>query len=124
MSLGNNIKSITNGNKILSLSYYDGKYSITYQHGTQKYNMKNNIDDLEYANYIFDQLYEDIFRDDFFGKNYQIAEEIEVLTKEIESDARIAMNALGRSLTGSITVNSLDILKNINKLKQLVEKLK
>ena len=124
MSLGNNIKSITNGNKILSLSYYDGKYSITYQHGTQKYNMKNNIDDLEYANYIFDQLYEDIFRDDFFGKNYQIAEEIEVLTKEIESDARIAMNALGRSLTGSITVNSLDILQNINKLKQLVEKLK
>ena len=50
MSLGNNIKSITNGNKIISLSYYDGKYSITYQHGTQKYNMKNNIDDLEYAN--------------------------------------------------------------------------
>ena len=124
MSLGNNIKSITNGNKILSLSYYDGKYSITYQHGTQKYNMKSDIDNLEYANYIFDQLYEDIFRDDFFGKNYQIAEEIEVLTKEIESDARIAMNALGRSLTGSITVNSLDILQNINKLKQLVEKLK
>ena len=124
MSLGNNIKSITNGNKILSLSYYDGKYSITYQHGTQKYNMKNNIDDLEYANYIFDQLYEDIFRDDFFSKNYQIAEEIEVLAKEIESDARIALNALGRSLTGSITVNSLDILQNINKLKQLVEKLK
>lgn len=124
MSLGNNIKSITNGNKILSLSYYDEKYSITYQHGTQKYNMKSDIDDLEYANYIFDQLYEDIFRDDFFGKNYQIAEEIEVLTKEIESDARIAMNALGRSLTGSITVNSLDILQNINKLKQLVEKLK
>ena len=124
MSLGNNIKSITNGNKILSLSYYDGKYSITYQHGTQKYNMKSDIDNLEYANYIFDQLYEDIFRDDFFGKNYQIAEEIEVLAKEIESDARIALNALGRSLTGSITVNSLDILKNINKLKQLVEKLK
>ena len=124
MSLGNNIKSITNGNKILSLSYYDGKYSITYQHGTQKYNMKSDIDDLEYANYIFDQLYEDIFRDDFFGKNYQIAEEIEVLAKEIESDARIALNALGRSLTGSITVNSLDILQNINKLKQLVEKLK
>ena len=124
MSLGNNIKSITNGNKILSLSYYDGKYSITYQHGTQKYNMKSDIDNLEYANYIFDQLYEDIFRDDFFGKNYQIAEEIEVLTKEIESDARIAMNALGRSLTRSITVNSLDILQNINKLKQLVEKLK
>ena len=124
MSLGNNIKSITNGNKILSLSYYDGKYSITYQHGTQKYNMKNNIDDLEYANYIFDQLYEDIFRDDFFGKSYQIAEEIEVLAKEIESDARIALNALGRSLTGSITVNSLDILQNIDKLKQLVEKLK
>ena len=124
MSLGNNIKSITNGNKILSLSYYDGKYSITYQHGTQKYNMKSDIDDLEYANYIFDQLYEDIFRDDFFGKNYQIAEEIEVIAKEIESDARIALNALGRSLTGSITVNSLDILQNINKLKQLVEKLK
>ena len=124
MSLGNNIKSITNGNKILSLSYYDGKYSITYQHGTQKYNMKSDIDNLEYANYIFDQLYEDIFRDDFFGKNYQIAEEIEVLAKEIESDARIALNALGRSLTGSITVNSLDILQNINKLKQLVEKLK
>lgn len=124
MSLGNNIKSITNGNKILSLSYYDEKYSITYQHGTQKYNMKSDIDNLEYANYIFDQLYEDIFRDDFFGKNYQIAEEIEVLTKEIESDARIALNALGRSLTGSITVNSLDILQNINKLKQLVEKLK
>ena len=124
MSLGNNIKSITNGNKILSLSYYDEKYSITYQHGTQKYNMKSDIDNLEYANYIFDQLYEDIFRDDFFGKNYQIAEEIEVLAKEIESDARIAMNALGRSLTGSITVNSLDILQNINKLKQLVEKLK
>lgn len=124
MSLGNNIKSITNGNKILSLSYYDEKYSITYQHGTQKYNMKSDIDDLEYANYIFDQLYEDIFRDDFFGKNYQIAEEIEVLTKEIESDARMTMNALGRSLTGSITVNSLDILQNINKLKQLVEKLK
>ena len=124
MSLGNNIKSITNGNKILSLSYYDEKYSITYQHGTQKYNMKSDIDNLEYANYIFDQLYEDIFRDDFFGKSYQIAEEIEVLAKEIESDARIAMNALGRSLTGSITVNSLDILKNINKLKQLVEKLK
>ena len=124
MSLGNNIKSITNGNKILSLSYYDEKYSITYQHGTQKYNMKSDIDNLEYANYIFDQLYEDIFRDDFFGKNYQIAEEIEVLAKEIESDARIALNALGRSLTGSITVNSLDILQNINKLKQLVEKLK
>ena len=124
MSLGNNIKSITNGNKILSLSYYDEKYSITYQHGTQKYNMKSDIDNLEYANYIFDQLYEDIFRDDFFGKSYQIAEEIEVLAKEIESDARIAMNALGRSLTGSITVNSLDILQNINKLKQLVEKLK
>ena len=124
MSLGNNIKSITNGNKILSLSYYDEKYSITYQHGTQKYNMKSDIDNLEYANYIFDQLYEDIFRDDFFGKNYQIAEEIEVIAKEIESDARIALNALGRSLTGSITVNSLDILQNINKLKQLVEKLK
>ena len=124
MSLSNNIKSITNGNKILSLSYYDGKYSITYQHGTQKYNMKSDIDDLEYANYIFDQLYEDIFRDDFFGKNYQIAEKIEVLAKEIESDARIALNALGRSLTGSITVNSLDILQNINKLKRLVEKLK
>lgn len=124
MSLGNNIKSITNGNKILSLSYYDGKYSINYQHGTQKYNMKSDIDDLEYANYIFDQLYEDIFRDDFFGKNYQIAEEIEVIAKEIESDVRIALNALGRSLTGSITVNSLDILQNINKLKQLVEKLK
>ena len=124
MSLGNNMKSITNGNKILSLSYWNGKCSVTYQHGTQKYNMKNDIDDLEYANYIFDQLYEDIFRDDFFGKNYQIAEEIEVITKEIESDARIALNALGRSLTGSITVNSLDILQNINKLKQLVEKLK
>ena len=124
MCLSNNIRSVTNGNKMLSLSYWNGKCSVTYQHGTQKYNMKNNIDDLEYANYIFDQLYEDIFRDDFFGKNYQIAEEIEVLTKEIESDARIALNALGRSLTGSITVNSLDILQNINKLKQLVEKLK
>ena len=124
MSLGTNKRSMSNGSKTLLLSYWNGKYSVSYQHGTQEYNMKNNIDDLEYANYIFDQLYEDIFRDDFFGKNYQIAEEIEVLAKEIESDARIAMSALGRSLTGSITVNSLDILQNINKLKQLVEKLK
>ena len=124
MSLGTNKRSMSNGSKTLLLSYWNGKYSVSYQHGTQKYNMKSGIDNLEYANYIFDQLYEDIFRDDFFGKNYQIAEEIEVITKEIESDARIALNALGRSLTGSITVNSLDILQNINKLKQLVEKLK
>ena len=124
MSLGTNKRSMSNGSKTLLLSYWNGKYSVSYQHGTQKYIIKNNIDDEGYANYIFDQLYEDIFRDDFFGKNYQIAEEIEVLTKEIESDARIALNALGRSLTGSITVNSLDILQNINKLKQLVEKLK
>ena len=124
MSLGTNKRSMSNGSKTLLLSYWNGKYSVSYQHGTQKYIIKNDIDDEGYANYIFDQLYEDIFRDDFFGKNYQIAEEIEVLAKEIESDARIAMNALGRSLTGSITVNSLDILQNINKLKQLVEKLK
>lgn len=124
MSLSVNKRSMSNGSKTLSLSYCNGKYSVTYQHGTQKYNMKSDIYDEGYANYIFDQLYEDIFRDDFFGKNYQIAEEIEVLTKEIESDARIALNALGRSLTGSITVNSLDILQNIDKLKQLVEKLK
>ena len=124
MSLGTNKRSMSNGSKTLLLSYWNGKYSVSYQHGTQKYIIKNDIDDEGYANYIFDQLYEDIFRDDFFGKNYQIAEEIEVITKEIESDARIALNALGRSLTGSITVNSLDILQNINKLKQLVEKLK
>ena len=124
MSLGTNKRSMSNGSKTLLLSYWNGKYSVSYQHGTQKYIIKNDIDDEGYANYIFDQLYEDIFRDDFFGKNYQIAEEIEVLAKEIESDARIALNALGRSLTGSITVNSLDILQNINKLKHLVEKLK
>ena len=124
MSLGTNKRSMSNGSKTLLLSYWNGKYSVSYQHGTQKYIIKSDIDDEGYANYIFDQLYEDIFRDDFFGKNYQIAEEIEVLAKEIESDARIALNALGRSLTGSITVNSLDILQNINKLKQLVEKLK
>ena len=85
MSLGNNIKSITNGNKILSLSYYDEKYSITYQHGTQKYNMKSDIDNLEYANYIFDQLYEDIFKNEFFNNNKQTIDDIEKTIIDIET---------------------------------------
>ena len=45
MSLGTNKRSMSNGSKTLLLSYWNGKYSVSYQHGTQKYIIKNDIDD-------------------------------------------------------------------------------
>ena len=127
MSLGNNIKSITNGNKILSLSYYDGKYSITYQHGTQKYNMKSDIDNLEYANYIFDQLYEDIFKNEFFNNNKQTINDIEKTIFDIETYVGVLYDDLAYYSTNSNKCYKpipVPVKENIDKLKQLVEKLK
>ena len=127
MSLGNNIKSITNGNKILSLSYYDGKYSITYQHGTQKYNMKSDIDDLEYANYIFDQLYEDIFKNEFFNNNKQTINDIEKTIFDIETYVGVLYDDLAYYSNNSNKCYKpipVPVKENIDKLKRLVEKLK
>ena len=124
MSLGINKRSMSNGSKILSLSYCDGKYSVTYQHGTQKYDIKNNIDDEGYANYIFDQLYDDIFKNDFFNNNKQTINDIKKSIKTLESDFKIMINMLSDTDSIHTLVNNISMKENINKLKRLVEKLK
>ena len=124
MSLGINKRSMSNGSKILSLSYCDGKYSVTYQHGTQKYDIKNNIDDEGYANYIFDQLYDDIFKNEFFNNNKQTINDIKKSIKTLESDFKIMINMLSDTDSIHTLVNNISMKENINKLKRLVEKLK
>ena len=124
MSLGTNKRSMSNGSKTLLLSYWNGKYSVSYQHGTQKYILKNNIDDEGYANYIFDQLYEDIFKNEFFNNNKQTINDIEKSIKTLESDFKIMIDMLSDTDSICTLVNNINMKENIDKLKQLVEKLK
>ena len=124
MSLGTNKRSMSNGGKTLLLSYWNGKYSVSYQHGTQKYIIKNNIDDEGYANYIFDQLYEDIFKNEFFNNNKQTINDIEKSIKTLESDFKIMIDMLSDTDSICTLVNNINMKENIDKLKQLVEKLK
>ena len=124
MSLGTNKRSMSNGSKTLLLSYWNGKYSVSYQHGTQKYIIKNDIDDEGYANYIFDQLYEDIFKNEFFNNNKQTINDIEKSIKTLESDFKIMINMLSDTDSIHTLVNNINMKENIDKLKRLVEKLK
>ena len=124
MSLGTNKRSMSNGSKTLLLSYWNGKYSVSYQHGTQKYIIKNDIDDEGYANYIFDQLYEDIFKNEFFNNNKQTINDIEKSIKTLESDFKIMINMLSDTDSIHTLVSNINMKENIDKLKRLVEKLK
>ena len=124
MSLGTNKRSMSNGSKTLLLSYWNGKYSVSYQHGTQKYIIKNDIDDEGYANYIFDQLYEDIFKNEFFNNNKQTIDDIEKSIKTLESDFKIMIDVLSDTDSICTLVNNINMKEDINKLKRLVEKLK
>lgn len=124
MSLGTNKRSMSNGSKTLLLSYWNGKYSVSYQHGTQKYIIKNDIDDEGYANYIFDQLYEDIFKNEFFNNNKQTINDIKKSIKTLESDFKIMIDVLSDTDSICTLVNNINMKEDINKLKRLVEKLK
>ena len=124
MSLGTNKRSMSNGSKTLLLSYWNGKYSVSYQHGTQKYIIKSDIDDEGYANYIFDQLYEDIFKNEFFNNNKQTINDIEKGIKALESDFKIMIDMLSDTDSICTLVNNINMKENIDKLKRLVEKLK
>lgn len=125
MSLGTNKRSMSNGSKTLLLSYWNGKYSVSYQHGTQKYIIKNDIDDEGYANYIFDQLYEDIFKNEFFNNNNkQTINDIKKSIKTLESDFKIMIDVLSDTDSICTLVNNINMKEDINKLKRLVEKLK
>ena len=124
MSLGTNKRSMSNGSKTLLLSYWNGKYSVSYQHGSQKYIIKNDIDDEGYANYIFDQLYEDIFKNEFFDNNKQTINDIEKGIKALESDFKIMINMLSDTDSIHTLVSNINMKENIDKLKRLVEKLK
>ena len=124
MSLGTNKRSMSNGSKTLLLSYWNGKYSVSYQHGTQKYIIKNDIDDEGYANYIFDQLYEDIFKNEFFNNNKQTINDIKKSIKTLESDFKIMIDMLSDTDSICTLVNNINMKENIDKLKRLVEKLK
>lgn len=124
MSLGTNKRSMSNGSKTLLLSYWNGKYSVSYQHGTQKYIIKSDIDDEGYANYIFDQLYEDIFKNEFFDNNKQTINEIKKSIKALESNFKIMIDMLSDNNSICTLVNNINMKKDINRLKQLVEKLK
>ena len=124
MSLGTNKRSMSNGSKTLLLSYWNGKYSVSYQHGTQKYIIKNDIDDEGYANYIFDQLYEDIFKNEFFDNNKQTINEIKKSIKTLESDFKIMIDILSDTDSICTLVNNINMKEDINRLKRLVEKLK
>ena len=124
MSLGTNKRSMSNGSKTLLLSYWNGKYSVSYQHGTQKYIIKSDIDDEGYANYIFDQLYEDIFKNEFFNNNKQTINDIKKSIKTLESDFKIMIDMLSDTDSICTLVNNINMKENIDKLKRLVEKLK
>ena len=127
MSLGTNKRSMSNGSKTLLLSYWNGKYSVSYQHGTQKYIIKNDIDDEGYANYIFDQLYEDIFKNEFFNNNQQTINDIEKIIVDIKSYVGVLYDDLSYYSTNSNKCYKpihVPIYESLDKLKQLVEKLK
>ena len=118
MSLGTNKRSMSNGSKTLLLSYWNGKYSVSYQHGTQKYIIKSDIDDEGYANYIFDQLYEDIFKNEFFNNNKQTINDIEKSIKTLESDFKIMIDVLSDTDSICTLVNNINMKEDINKLKR------
>lgn len=60
MSLASIVREDNKDNKKLRLTRNNGKYSIKYESNNQKFNMKSEIEDGGYANYLYDLLLSDL----------------------------------------------------------------
>lgn len=116
MSLWINVRNVKDGDRELGLYTSAGKYNLKYETGNQKINLKSNIEDKGYANYLFDKFLEDLHMkesliedEDYYDVDY-FKERIDKFNKDLmknkSSNSRAAKNRKSSDVVKLIRLQS------------------
>lgn len=125
MSLWINVRSVKYGGRQLDLYTSGGKYSLKYKTGNQNIDLKSNIQDEGYANYLFDKFLEDLHMKENLiqdKKLYKIHKNNISANEEVIRELLVFMHVIEER--SKYTSDLKDISNELSNIKRLIGKIK